>query len=114
VKYAIQINASPMLSVSPLTGFQFIKAALDSGHEIVRVFFYHDGVFNAFISPAPPDIMVPDWSGLARENGVELVYCLTAATRRGMLECLEGLQSGGLGQWVDACLRADRVLVLGS
>lgn len=106
-----------------MTGYQFIKAALAAGHGIVRVFFYHDGVCNAFMPPIPGELAAPDWSSLWRDHGVELIFCLAAAERRGLMRSdrepsaglspREGFQAGGLGLWVEACIRADRVLIFG-
>ena len=45
MKFAIQINASPYHSNAGQTAYQFINAALALGHEIIRVFFYHDGIY---------------------------------------------------------------------
>jgi tRNA 2-thiouridine synthesizing protein D len=114
MKYAIQINDSPTRSGSSETCFQFIKAALTSGHEVVRVFFYHEGIYNAFIPVALASAAVPDWGALHSDQSIELVYCVSAAERRGQANACPGFVAGGLGLWVDACLRADRVIVFGS
>ncbi len=113
MKYAIQINDSPLRSWSPQTGLQFIKAALASGHEVIRVFFYHEGIHNAFGTPESTETAKSDWVVLAETAGVELVFCVSAAERRGMVAPLAGFQPGGLGLWVDACLRADRIVIFG-
>jgi tRNA 2-thiouridine synthesizing protein D len=124
MKYAIQISDGPTQSSSARTAYQFIRAALEAGHEIVRVFFYSEGIYNAFALSLPGDEWsCPDWSGLARRHGVELVFCSTAAERRGMLRSsgayggdlspVEGFRAGGLGLWMDACLSADRVIQFG-
>jgi len=115
MKYAIQVNKAPFDSMGSMTAWRFIKAARDSGHEILRVFLYHAGVENAFASPSGFEQDLPDWSSLALNEGVELVYCMTAAERRGKSSDaqLGGFKAGGLGLWVDACLRADRVIVFG-
>jgi tRNA 2-thiouridine synthesizing protein D len=124
MKYAIQINGGPGLSPSAASGYQFIKAALAAGHEIVRVFFYHEGVYHGFGGAgAAGDSLFPDWSGLARSHGLDLVLCISAAERRGLVPsdakarqaavAAEGFRIGGLGQWMEACLKADRVMVFG-
>jgi tRNA 2-thiouridine synthesizing protein D len=112
MKYAIQINGGPG-PVSPAEiGYQFIRAALAGGHGIVRVFFYHEGVREAFPAVAGGR----DWSGLARDHGIDLVLCVAALERRGLGQATPagGFRSGGLGQWMEACLAADRTLSLGS
>ncbi|HYE36567.1 sulfurtransferase complex subunit TusD [Methylocaldum sp.] len=128
MKYAIQVNAGPFYSQAAHTAYQFIKAALDKDHEIVRVFFYHDGVHNGVrhVLPAEDRHLIPAWSALAGDYGLDLVLCISAGQRRGLLPSDEtaptdrdaavvadGFRVGGLGQWVEACLKADRVLVFG-
>jgi tRNA 2-thiouridine synthesizing protein D len=103
---------------------------LHKGHEIVRVFFYHDGVYNGLRYASPPDderAVVKRWSALAREYGIDLVICISAAQRRGLLsteeaarvgktdkDLAEGFRFAGLSLWVDACLQAERFLIFGS
>ena len=126
MKYAIQLNSGPGQNASAYTAYQFIKAALAEGHEIMRIFFYHDGVHHGFgpsRHTAAEVHAAPDWSLLARHHGIDLVLCVSAATRRGLLPPEEsrwaeanlaaGFRLGGLGQWMEACLQADRTLVFG-
>ncbi len=100
------------------------------GHEIVRIFFYYEGAYNGLRWMSPPDDenpLIRRWSELANEHGVDLTICISAAQRRGLLEqseakrlgksdndLAEGFRIAGLGLWVDACLKADRLLVFGA
>jgi len=129
MKYAIQINASPTQSNGGETAYQFIKTVLEEGHEIVRLFFYKEGVYHAFRYITPPDDEinpVKRWSDLAEKYQVDLVVCISAAQRRGLLDPVEAKRQGkvecdvadgfriaGLGLWVDAMLEADRFLEFG-
>jgi len=129
MKYAIQINASPNQSNEGETAYQFIKMALEMGNEIVRVFFYKEGVYHAFRYITPPDDEINSakrWSELAEKYQVDLVVCISAAQRRGLLESIEAKRQGktecdvadgfriaGLGLWVEAMLVADRFLEFG-
>jgi tRNA 2-thiouridine synthesizing protein D len=119
MKYAIQVNTGPGSSHAAHNAYQFIKAALAEGHEIVRLFFYYDGIYNSFIlarHAMPEDKAIPDWTDLARQHGIDLVLCVSAAERRGLsldTPLVEGFRIGGLGQWMEACLKADRVMVFG-
>ncbi len=129
MKFAIQINSSPCQSNSGETAFQFIKCVLEMGHEVVRVFFYQEGIYHAFRYAAPPDDethSVARWSRLAAEYNTDLVVCISAAQRRGLLEAseanrqgkkdndlAEGFRIAGLGQWVEAMLVADRFIEFG-
>lgn len=127
MKYAIQINASPYANPAGWTAFRFIQAALHANHQILQVFFYQEGVYHAFRYQSPPDDeanLVRLWSALAREQGVDLLVCISAAQRRGLLhsdearrqgaldnDLADGFRIGGLGQWLEATLLADRCLV---
>jgi tRNA 2-thiouridine synthesizing protein D len=129
MRFAIQVNTSPYQSNTGFSAYQFIKAALAQGHEVIRVFFYHEGIYHAFKHNTPSDdeINLTDcWAELAAINKVDLVVCISAAQRRGLLYADEaerrnkqdddlatGFRIGGLGQWVEALLEADRVLVFG-
>lgn len=126
MKFAIQINSAPWRGEGCETAYQFIRAALQQGHEIIRVFFYYEGAYHGLRRMAPPDdekVLIQRWSALAAEHGVDLVICISAAARRGLLEnaevvrqdeLTEGFRIGGLGLWVEACLQADRFLAFGS
>ena len=129
MKFAIQINTSPYHSNNGHTAYQFIEAALAQGHQVFRVFFYHDGVYQAFKHTTPPDDelqFTARWSELARRYQLDLVICISAAQRRGLLgvdeakrqgkqdnELADGFRISGLGQLVEATLEADRFIVFG-
>lgn len=129
MKYAIQINASPYQSSSGENAYQFTKTALEMGHKVERVFFYREGVYHAFRYMTPPDDevnYVQRWGDLAEKYQLDLVVCISAAQRRGLLETGEAKRQGksdndvadgfriaGLGLWVEAMLNADRFLEFG-
>lgn len=129
MKFAIQINSSPYQSQSGETAFRFIKAALQGGHEVVRVFFYFDGIYHALRYMSPPDDEVQlteRWSQLAKSHQIDLVVCISAAQRRGLLcadeahrllkrdnDVADGFRISGLGQLVEATLIADRFIIFG-
>ena len=129
MKFAIQINTSPYQSNAGHTAYRFIQAALSQGHEVFRVFFYHEGIYHAFKFATPPDDEIPftsQWSELARQYRLDLVVCISAAQRRGLLcadeagrqgkldnDLADGFRISGLGQLVEATLAADRFIVFG-
>lgn len=129
MKFAIQINTSPYQSNAGHTAYQFINAALAQGHEIFRVFFYHDGIYHAFRYATPPDdecAYAKQWSDLAQRHRLDLVVCISAAQRRGLLcsdeasrqgkqdnDLADGFRISGLGQLIEATLEADRFIVFG-
>jgi len=127
MKYALQINSSPYHSNSGKTAYHFIQAALAMNHQIFRVFFYQDGIYHALRYATPPDDefnITQKWSELAREHQIDLVVCISAAQRRGLLhsdeatrqgkqdnDLADGFRISGLGQLLEATLEADRFLV---
>jgi tRNA 2-thiouridine synthesizing protein D len=118
MKFAILINEGPYQHQSTDTAYLFCKAALEKGHEIRRVFFYHDGVNNSSGLTEPPQDdrnIVTRWGKMAEEHKVDLVVCVAAALRRGIKD--ENLASGfrisGLGQLVEAGIEADRLVTFG-
>ena len=129
MKFAIQINTSPYQTNAGYTAYQFTQAAISQGHEVFRVFFYHDGIYHAFKYATPPDDEIPfaaQWSELSRQHQLDLVVCISAAQRRGLLyfdeagrqgkvdnDLAEGFRISGLGQLVEATLAADRFIVFG-
>ncbi len=129
MKFAILVNEGPYTHQASDSAYQFAKAALAKGHEIFRVFFYHDGVNNASRLTVPPQDdrhIVNRWSALAQEHGIDLVVCIAAAQRRGMLDENEmkrqgkdanniapGFRISGLGQLVEAGIQADRLVTFG-
>lgn len=129
MKYTLQVNSSPYASHAGLHAYRFAEAAVQAGHEIVRVFFYKDGVYHAFNTNTPPADelnLTTAWSQLATDYAIDLVVCISAAQRRGLLAEDEAKLQGkldnnladhfriaGLGLWLEGGLLADRCLVFG-
>lgn len=129
MKFSILINEGPYTHEASDTAYQFVKAALAKGHEIYRVFFYHDGVNNATRLTVPPQDernIVKRWTELAMQHKLELVVCIAAAQRRGVMNAAEAKRNGkdadniapgfhisGLGQLIEAGIQADRLVVFG-
>ncbi|MDH3377088.1 MAG: sulfurtransferase complex subunit TusD [Gammaproteobacteria bacterium] len=129
MKIAIMVNTGPYTHQASDTAYLFASAALRKGHEIYRVFFYHDGVNNGTRLTVPPQDdrhVVNRWSELADQHGVDLVVCVAAAQRRGIMDADEakrhgnnadnlasGFRISGLGQLVEAAVQADRLVSFG-
>ncbi|MBT5013105.1 MAG: sulfurtransferase TusD, partial [Rhodospirillaceae bacterium] len=47
MKFGIQVNEGPFTHQASDSAYHFVKAAIEKGHEVMRVFFYYDGVNNA-------------------------------------------------------------------
>lgn len=129
MKFTIQVNEGPYQHQASDTAYQFTKAALEKGHEIFRVFFYHDGVNNATRLTTPPQDdrnVVSRWSELAEKHDLDMVVCVAAAQRRGIADADESKRNGkdadniapgfrisGLGQLIEGGVQSDRTVVFG-
>ena len=118
MKFGILINEGPYQHQASDSAYLFCKAALERGHEIHRVFFYHDGVNNATRLTEPPlddRNIVKRWTKLGEEHKLDLVVCVAAALRRGILDenLAPGFRISGLGQLVETGIEADRVVTFG-
>lgn len=129
MKFTIQVNEGPYTHQAADSAYQFAKTALEKGHEIFRIFFYHDGVNNATRLTTPPQDdrnIVNRWSELAEKHNVDLVVCVAAAQRRGIADAEEAKRNGkdadniapgfrisGLGQLIEGGIQSDRLVVFG-
>lgn len=129
MKFVVLVTEGPYTHQASDTAYHFAKAALEKGHEIVRVFFYHDGVLNATNLATPPKDdrdVTKRWSALAQQHKLDMVACIAAAQRRGIVDADEAQRHGydtdnlapwfrisGLGQLIEAGIDADRVMVFG-
>jgi len=129
VKFGIVISEGPYTHQAADTAYHFVKAALAKGHEVARVFFYHDGVnVSSRLSVPPQDErhIQQQWSALAKQHGLDLVVCIAAAQRRGLLDeneakrqgkdahnIAEGFRISGLGQLIEMGIQTDRLVTFG-
>ena len=129
MKFGIVINEGPYTHQASDSALHFVKSAINKGHEIFRVFFYHDGVNNGTSLGVPPQDdrnLANEWSELAEKHDLDLVVCVAAAQRRGMLDEDEmkrhgkeannlnkGFRISGLGQLIEAGIQADRLVTFG-
>jgi len=112
------VNEGPFTHQASDSAYHFTKSAIEKGHTVMRVFFYYDGVYNAnkLSSPQSDDRnLVKLWGELAVEHGLDLVVCVAASLRRGILEenLAEGFRISGLGQLIELGIAADRVVTFG-
>ena len=129
MKFSILVSEGPYTHQASDTAYQFTKAALEKGHEIFRVFFYHDGVNNGTRFTVPPQDdrnLQKLWSELAEKHELDMVVCIAAAQRRGIMDESEakrqkiegnniapGFRISGLGQLIEAGIQADRLVTFG-
>ncbi|MBS1269179.1 MAG: putative sulfurtransferase DsrE [Gammaproteobacteria bacterium] len=129
MNFVVVVNEGPYQHQASYTAYRFTRSALEKGHKIMRVFFYHDGVNNGTSLTVPPQDepqIVKQWCQLAQDRDLDLVVCVAAAQRRGIMDHREaerhelsapnlapGFRIAGLGQLIDASIDAERLLVFG-
>lgn len=128
--FSIQVNEGPYQRQAADSAYRFAKAALARGHKIFRIFFYHDGVNNATRLAIPPQDdrnITALWVELQKKYDLDMVVCIAAAQRRGLLDedeakrqgkdannISEGFRISGLGQLIEAGIESDRLIVFGA
>ena len=111
---------------SAYSALQFCRAALGAGHTVSQVFFYQDGVSQASalsMSLADEFEPVQQWQEFSQASGCDLVVCVSAGERRGLISDAQAQEFGktshslhpafkveGLGVLHDACLSAQRTV----
>ena len=129
MKFGVVISEGPYTHEAADTAYHFVKAAIAKGHEVPRVFFYHDGVnVSTRLSVPPQDErhIQNNWTALAKEHDIDLVVCIAAAQRRGLLDqneaqrqgkdadnIAEGFRISGLGQLIEMGIQTDRLVTFG-
>ena len=129
MKFTIMVNEGPYQHQSSDSALNFVKAVLAQGHEIFRVFFYHDGVNNGTRLSVPPSDdrqIQKEWSVLAQQHKLDLVICIAAAQRRGVMDedeanrhgldasnMMKGFRISGLGQLIESSIESERTIVFG-
>lgn len=91
----------------------FARAAIDAGHSVGRVFFYKEAVAigNRFAEDRRG--LRAAWLDFGSRNRVELVLCVSAAERRGVVAehtLAEGFLLAGLGVLVETMAESDRLV----
>lgn len=128
--FSLAIYSAPYSSQANNSAYHFALALLESGHKLYRVFFYHDAIHTASSLSTPQQDefhFTEAWQSLANKYDVDLVVCIAAALKRGLLNeqeasrydkpaanLAEGFEISGLGQLVDAAVVSDRLVTFGS
>lgn len=116
MKIGVMVLDGPYQHQAADSAYQFVRAALARGHQIVGVFLFADGVNNAnrFINPPGERNISKLYEELAAQ-GIPVVACTACAKFRGLkpdikTECI-GLT--GLGALVDYLRQAERFVTFG-
>lgn len=126
MKFSLVVYSAPYSSPGAYSAYRFAQACLQSGHQIYRVFFYGNGVQTGSCLSTPQQDefdLHGAWQQLAQEHQLDLVVCIAAALKRGVLDQKEQqryqksaanlapeFELSGLGQLADAAAQSDRLL----
>lgn len=126
MQFNVLVTAGLYSSQSAYSALRFCRAAVTDGHSVSQIFFYQDGVSQATaLSVALDDEFDPveRWVEFAQENSCELIVCVSAGERRGLLSSPQAdefakpshnihpaFKVEGLGVLHDASLNADRTV----
>ena len=126
MKFNLLIRGGIYQSQSAFHAQQFCRATIAKGHVISYVFFYQEGVSqaNRFLLPlADEHQVIEEWVAIKNEHSLDLVVCVAAAERRGIIDDATAKESGdfngnlhpgwrvaGLGSFIQACIDADRTV----
>ncbi len=130
MKFSVAVYAPPFSSQTAYSAYRFVRATVERGHTIERVFFYHEGVHNGtLLSTVPQDEfdLCAAWRELKQTHSIDLIVCVAAALRRGILDASEArrhqrptsnlppeFELSGLGQLIDAAVSCDRHITFGA
>lgn len=124
MRFTIAVHGAPYASQSQHHALQFCRACVRNGHQIARVFFYHEGVYAALagrVAPQDEADITAEWLELAAEHTFELAVCIANGLKRGVINGSEaerygiehpslapGFELVGLGQLIDAIVNSER------
>lgn len=127
--FSLAVYSAPYSSQASYSAYQFAVAALNQGHHLHRIFFYQDGVHHATNLAAPPQDefnVQQAWQRLAKAHKLDLIVCIAAALRRGIVDegeakrynkpshnLAQEFTLSGLGQLVEAAVMSDRLISFG-
>lgn len=116
-KLAVVVTTPPYSNLS-VTALDYIETALNSGIDLVGVFFYQDGVMHANqqVHIASDEFQcIKHWQALQQTFKLPLHLCITAAEKRGLSDEQPNNISpmftvSGLGELVELVNKADRLV----
>ncbi|MFV1873647.1 MAG: sulfurtransferase complex subunit TusD [Oleiphilus sp.] len=126
---SILVLSSPFDSQASYSAYRFAKAALKQDIAIDRIFFYQSGIHNATglaCTPRDEFDLYTAWQELKQHHELDLVVCIAAAARRGLIDEAEQkrhqksgfnmaseFELSGLGQLVEAIASSGKLITFG-
>ncbi|OOF58626.1 sulfurtransferase complex subunit TusD [Rodentibacter myodis] len=126
MNYVLAVKSPIYGKQSAYLAYQFAEALVEKGHCITQIFFFQEGVSNGngFVYPANDEVNLQQrWQRLSQTYHIPLHLCVAASQRRGVVDqttakcegevnLAEGFVIAGLGEFIAATLKADRVITL--
>lgn len=100
--FSLLLTQNPLANQSFASALQFASAALKQGYAIEQIFLYEDAVLGAAAAiDLPAD--EPDLAKLlltfCQQQQIPLLYCVTAAEKRGVNLAADGVIAAGLAEF---------------
>lgn len=114
---ALAIYSKPKANGAAETAYDLAQALLSLGHQVSRLFFFHDGVYNAIENDSRSSL--PQlWSQLIQSHSIDAVVCVASAEQRGIKQStsvenqklLPGFAIAGLAQLIDVSKHSDHLI----
>ncbi len=105
------VLSDPECTRAASLALRLMRHAFAQGHELDTAFFYHSGAYMA----VNPHSQQQEWRELAQQSGLDCLVCSSALARQGFAEheLIAPWRRAGLGEWLAATTRSDRVLRFG-
>lgn len=126
---SILILGAPFDSQACYTAYRYTKAALEMNISVERVFFYQSAIHtSSTLSCTPRDEfdLYKAWQELKQAYSLDLVVCIAAAARRGLIDVSEAkrhskdssnmsahFELSGLGQLIEAIATTNKLITFG-
>jgi sulfur relay protein TusD/DsrE len=113
VKILVIVTESPWGSSLGVTALRLVRALINEGEQLCAIYFREEGAYHAQqgrAGDAGTPCLYEAWEGLARNQGVRLMVCSSAAQRR-LDEAPGGcFAEAGLAQMLEMLQDCDRVV----
>lgn len=116
MKIAVLLLEGPYQREASDTAYNFVKAAIAKGHEVIGVFMYSDGVYNInkHIRPTAERNIAQRWDEIGAQ-GIPIVACSACSSFRGINKqiIVANGQLKGLGTLARLVEECDRFITFG-
>lgn len=93
--YSLLITSAPSSTEATIAAHQFARALSGQGYTLSTIFFYGEGIHHTNSLSTPPSDEYPfytNWCDIQKTTGCELLVCITAAVKRGVVSDAEATE----------------------